>query len=232
MPIGNKIFFLSFSALGCPLSARVIVLCGYSFILDKEGGAFVIEKMALKLVNRMEAEKMIGKNVKVYYEYALITMAERIITVGTVLLVGMVFRQVIPTICFLVFFLSLRQRTGGYHADKFWKCYCMTIITYIAVIRVSLLLFENLVVMYAMLFFAVTIIGIIGTVNHPNMNMDRRELQEAKKAARLCVFIETVIIALLIALGIDGLYVCYMSSAIILCAALLCVAKINNLSES
>ena len=47
-----------------------------SFILS-EGGAFMIAKMALKLVNRMEAEKMIGKNEKVYYEYALITMAER-----------------------------------------------------------------------------------------------------------------------------------------------------------
>ncbi|MBQ6886756.1 MAG: accessory gene regulator B family protein [Lachnospiraceae bacterium] len=186
----------------------------------------MIAKMALKLVNRMEAEKMIGKNEKVYYEYALITMAERIITIGTVLSVGMVFRQVIPTVCFLVFFLLLRKRTGGYHADKFWQCYFMTIITYITVMQVSLLLFENPIVMYVMLFFSVIIIGVIGTVNHPNVGMDRRELQEAKKVARLCVFIETLIIALLIALDIDDLYVCYMSLAIILCATLLCVAKI------
>ncbi len=186
----------------------------------------MVAKIALKLVSWMETEKMIGKNEKVYYEYALITMIERIITIGTVLLVGMVFRQVIPTICFLVFFLSLRKRTGGYHADKFWQCYFMTIITYIVVMQFSLFLFENPAIMYSMLFFAVITIGVIGTVNHPNMDMDRKELQEVKKVARLCVFIETVIIVLLIVLKIEGLYVCYMSSAIILCAALLYVAKI------
>lgn len=186
----------------------------------------MVAKIALKLVRQMEAEKIIGKNEKVYYEYALITMAESIITIVAVLLAGIVFRQVIPTICFLVFFLSLRKRTGGYHADKFWQCYFMTIVTYIVVVQVSFLLFENPVVMYTMLFFAIIIIGVIGTVNHPNMDMDRRELQEAKRAARLCVFIEATIIALLIALKIDDLYTCYMSSAIILCAALLCIAKI------
>lgn len=186
----------------------------------------MIEKMVLSLVSQMESEKMIDSADKEQYEYALVSMTERTITVGTMLLIGLVFNQFIPTICFLVFFLSLRKRTGGYHADKFWQCYLMTVIIYIAIIQVAAVLSENLFTVYVMLSFAVLVIGAIGTINHPNMDMDKDELLESKKAARLCVLMEVLVIVALIALKINDLYVSYMSLAVILCASLLCVAKV------
>ncbi|MCX4354504.1 MAG: accessory gene regulator B family protein, partial [Lachnospiraceae bacterium] len=128
--------------------------------------------------------------------------------------------------CFLVFFLSLRKRTGGYHADKFWQCYLVTVIIYISIIQAATVLSETPIAVYVMLSLAVLVIGVIGTVNHPNMDMDKDELQEAKKAARLCVLMEASVIVALIALKINELYVSYMSLAVILCASLLCVAKI------
>lgn len=186
----------------------------------------MIEKMVLSLVSQMESKKMIDSADKEQYEYALVSMTERTITVGTMLLIGLVFNQFISTICFLVFFLSLRKRTGGYHADKFWQCYLMTVIIYIAIIQVAAVLSENLFTVYVMLSFAVLVIGAIGTVNHPNMDMDKDELLESKKAARLCVLMEVLVIVALIALKINDLYVSYMSLAVILCASLLCVAKV------
>lgn len=154
------------------------------------------------------------------------TLAEHIIGVGTMLIIGMLFKQFIPTVIFLVFFLSLRKRTGGYHADKFWQCYLLTIITYIAIIQMAPVLSQKKVIMYAILLFAVLVIEVIGTVNHPNIDMNKDELQENKKSARLLVLMETAIIVLLITLGISQLYVSYMSIAIILCSFLMCLAKI------
>lgn len=188
----------------------------------------MIEKMVLNLVSQMETKKMIDEADSEHYKYALITMTEHTITVGTMLLIGLVFHQLMPTICFMVFFLSLRKRTGGYHADKFWQCYLVTVIIYVAIIQAATVLSENPVATYALLFSAALVIGIIGTVNHPNMDMDKDELQESKKAARLCVLMEVLVIVALIALKIDNLYVCYMSLAVILCASLLCVAKVMN----
>lgn len=188
----------------------------------------MIEKMVLNLVSQMETKKMINEADSEHYKYALITMTEHTITVGTMLLIGLVFHQLMPTICFMVFFLSLRKRTGGYHADKFWQCYLVTVIIYVAIIQVATVLSENPVAIYALLFSAALVIGIIGTVNHPNMDMDKDELQESKKAARLCVLMEVSVIVALIALKIDNLYVSYMSLAVILCASLLCVAKVMN----
>jgi len=186
----------------------------------------LIEKIALRLVCRMEEEKLISSSDCEYYQYALITLTERIITIGSMLLIGLLCRQIISTIFFLVFFLSLRKRTGGYHADKFWQCYFGTIITYIAISPIAHFLSDYLKVMYAMLFCSTFIILIIGTVNHPNMDMDREELRESKKAARLLVILEVLVIMAFSMLKVNIIYVSYMSIAVILCASLLCIAKI------
>lgn len=186
----------------------------------------MIEKMASKLVNQMEMEKLISKSSCEYYEYAVIGMVERAITVGTMLLLGLLFRQFLPTICFMVFFFSLRGRTGGFHADKFWQCYLGTVIIYIVIMQIVPILCRNPAVMYGMLFLAILLICMMGTINHPNMDMTKGELQESKKVARLLVLMEVMILAALVYLKADILYIGYMSSAIILCAFLMCLAKI------
>lgn len=177
-------------------------------------------------------KKMIEKNNREYYEYALIIMTERTIAVGTMLVIGFIIKQFLPTVAFLIFFLSLRKRTGGYHADKFWQCYLLTIITYIGIIQVVTVLSVKSHILYALLFFAVLVVEVIGTVNHPNIYLDENELRETKRAARLLVLIETGVIAVFAALNMNQLYVSYMSAAIILCSSLMCLAKINSLSDS
>lgn len=186
----------------------------------------MVEKAVLKLVGWMENENMIEKTQKEYYEYALITMTEQMIAVASMLMIGIFFHQFVPTVIFIIFFLSLRKRTGGYHADKFWQCYLLTAITYIGVIQAAFVFLKKPFMMYGILVWAVLVIEIIGTVNHPNMDMDQSELQETKKAARLLALIEFGVIAVSAVRKINQLYVCYMSIAVILCSSLMCLAKI------
>lgn len=186
----------------------------------------MVEKMVMKLVTQMEERKIIEKSNSDYYEYVLLVLTEHLIGVVTMLIIGMFFKQFIPTVIFLIFFLSLRKRTGGYHADKFWQCYFATIITYIGIIKIAAVLSEKTYFMYGMLLLAVLVIEVIGTVNHPNIDMSKGELQENKKSTRLLVLMETAVIVLLIVLEINQLYVNYMSIAIILCSFLMCLAKI------
>lgn len=186
----------------------------------------MIEKMALKVVNQMEMQKIISKSNCEYYEYALIVTVEHVVAVGTMLLLGLLFRQFLHTICFVISFLTLRKRTGGFHADKFWQCYLETVIVYVAVIYSVPILCEQPIIMYGILLLAILLIYIMGTINHPNLDLDRSELQESKKAARLTVLMEAMIIAILVYLKADILYIGYMSMAVILCAFLMCLAKI------
>lgn len=60
----------------------------------------MIEKMALKIVNQMEIEKIISKSSCEYYEYALIAMVENVATLGTILLLGVFFEKFLHTIFF------------------------------------------------------------------------------------------------------------------------------------
>lgn len=186
----------------------------------------MVEKMALKIVNLMEMQKIISKSNCEYYEYALIAMVENAVTVGTMLLLGLLFKRFPHTVCFFVFFLSLRKRTGGFHADKFWQCYLGTVILYIAIMQIVPILCRNQTVMYGLLVLAMLLICIMGTINHPNMDMSKSELRESEKAARLLVLMEVMVIAVLIYLKVDLMYIGYMSAAIILCAFLMCLARI------
>ena len=195
-------------------------------LIYEEVVVIMIEKMVLKLVDWMETENMIRKSEKEQYEYALITMIERFITIGTILAIGLISKLLIPTMCFLITFLALRKRTGGYHADKFWQCYLATTITYMAVIYLAGLLSGNKTVLFVALALAVLVIVAIGTVNHPNMDMNMEELQAAKTVARLLVLLELTVIVIWAVLDVNELCVSYMSIAIILCALLMCVAKI------
>lgn len=77
-----------------------------------------------------------------------------------------------------------------------------------------------------MLLLGMIAILIIGTVNHPNMNMNLEELTESKKAARVTVLLEGSIILGCVLLNADTMFVSYMAIAVILCAVLLCIAKI------
>ena len=88
------------------------------------------------------------------------------------------------------------------------------------------MLSKNPQIMYILLLLAVLIVEVIGTVNHPNMDLDKDEMREIKKAARLLVLIEAGIVAIFAVLKMNQLYVSYMSIAIILCSSLMCIAKI------
>lgn len=62
----------------------------------------MVEQIVTRLVAQMEDRKIIEKSSKDYYEYVLITLAEHVIGVGTMLIIGMLFKQFIPTVIFLL----------------------------------------------------------------------------------------------------------------------------------
>ena len=81
-------------------------------------------------------------------------------------------------------------------------------------------------VVYGLLIGSIILICLIGTVNHPNLDMDHYELRQSNKSARILLCLESSVIIAADSLGICKVWICYMAIAIILCAFLLCLAKI------
>lgn len=186
----------------------------------------MVEMIANAIVDQMEEEEILHTEMREHYLYALITTIEKWITIVSILCIGVIFKQVVPVMLFLTVFLSLRKRTGGYHANSFYQCYLGTLIISIDVVHVCPILVNYMYAVYILLVCSIVAIALIGTVNHPNLAMDCIELQESKKAARYLLGLECMILASAISLEICELFICYMSVAIILCAFLLCLAKI------
>ena len=188
----------------------------------------MLEKMVNSIVTQMSDEKLIEESQKENYVYALLTLTEKIITVGTIIGISICMERFISTVLFLLLFLELRKRTGGFHFDDFLTCYFGTIFSYLLVVFVSELLVNNQGILFGMLTVSIGIIEWIGTVNHPNIHMTDNELARAKQAARIIVLIEAMLIFCFLTLRIEIIYIVNMSAAIILCAILLCVAKIKK----
>ncbi len=188
----------------------------------------MVERAAVRMIKQMTREGLIDVPEQEHYVYALITLTESAITTCAIVGLSMVFDRVIETVAFLVFFYSLRKRTGGYHLWSFRTCLLGTVGIYCTVVVLMPELIKQPPALFGSLAISVCVLACIGTVNHPNMNYDDQELSEMKKAARIMTMLEVGIILFCYYLKVDMYLVGYMSSGVILCAILVCVAKIER----
>ncbi len=186
----------------------------------------MVERLVLAVVDRMEAENISSGNMHEEYIYALTGMLEKWITLLSVVLLAAFLGQLKLTLIFMMFFLTLRKRTGGFHAEHFYQCYLGTLAVVAAMTYIYPLAAEHINITYEVLAIAIAVITVIGTVNHPNIDMSSDELKESRKAARWLLAIEIMVIAMSLMINIDKLYISSMAVAIILCAILMGLAKI------
>ena len=186
----------------------------------------MVEKIANNFIGQMVENKIINKEMEDMYIYTFICFVEKFITIGSIVIISLITNNLLPTLFFLIFFFELRKRTGGYHLDRFYKCYFATVAIYLAVMLVATRLVNYQQWLLGAVVIAAIYIVITGTANHPNMHMNAEELMESKKLARLIVLLEVSIILGCVLLGAGIIYTSYMAIAVILCAALLCISKI------
>ena len=59
---------------------------------------------------------------KEYYRYGIEITISSLLNIILIIGIGIIFRNVFESIIFLSFFMLIRQFTGGYHADTYFKC--------------------------------------------------------------------------------------------------------------
>ena len=179
----------------------------------------MITKAVEYLVDQLIKNELIEGIQRDEYLYSLECFIEGILTTGSLLILGICFGKLIPTIVFLIFFFSLRRRTGGFHLDTFGGCYIGTLVLYVIISASAKCIMSEPVLLAILTVCAFVSILVIGTVNHPNIDMSKEELNAAKVSSMMLVgFLWWVRANIEI--------IVYMCLAIILCSGLLIVAKI------
>lgn len=185
----------------------------------------MITKAVEYLVNQLVENELIEEIQRDEYLYSLECFIEGILTTGSILILAICFRKLMPTIMFLIFFFSLRRRTGGFHLDTFGSCYIGTLILYVLIIILAKYIIKEPVLLALLTVCACVSILIIGTVNHPNIDMSKEELNASKISSRLLVSLLMMLVGFLWWVGANMEIIVYMCLAIILCASLLMIAK-------
>jgi len=189
----------------------------------------MIHNSANSMTDAMVNKKILSSEKRDYYAYILEVMIGKVITYSILVILSIIMHAIIPTLFFMVFFFSLRERTGGFHLDSFFRCLISTIVIYFLINTVMLTFFlSHVSLMYIILGISVVIIMYIANVNHPNLNLDADEIQDCKKSARTILIVEMLCIISGIALSMNKVCIIYGSLAIIMCAILLSIAKITK----
>ena len=187
----------------------------------------MVHDIANSMTDAMVNNKILISERRDYYAYILEMMIEKIITYSILILISIIMHVTIPTLFFMVFFFSLRERTGGLHLNSFSKCLISTLVIYFFMNSVLITFFlshDNL--LYVVLSISAVIIMYIANVNHPNLDLDADEVRDCKKSARTIVIVEMLCIISGIALSMNKVCIIYASLAIIMCAMLLSIAKL------
>lgn len=192
----------------------------------------MIEKIAERIADKLIGYEYIDCNKREDYVYAMIMSMESWISIFSIVLIGMLFHVLVPTIFFLIFFLAIKRRSNGYHAETFQSCYLFSISVFLFFVAVlSPAMQHGLYVTYVLFILSAIMILTIGAVNHPNIHWSGEELRASKKAARWVVLMESGVFSVLSYLGADEKIIVFMAFAVILSSVLLLLAKISKLEE-
>ena len=187
-----------------------------------------IKKIADFIAGRIIEEGLASKDKKEWYVYSFERYIEAFTSMVTIMMLGLLLGKLMPTVLFLIFFHMLRRRSGGFHCTEFWQCYVLSTIIFWGMVLLEPYMRNYQITMNIMTLTSAAVVVDIGTVNHPNMAYETKELRYSSKLTRIIVVSEVFILGLLQIIGVGRVYISYMSLSIILCAILIVLAKIIN----
>lgn len=181
----------------------------------------MLEKVIEKYISALIKAHMIEDNQREIYQYHIICTLESILVVLSMTGVAFYFHEVLHVWAFIACFFLVRNRTGGFHFDLFWKCYLGTVGMEIFVIYLVKFTADRGVIIDILCLCMFVIILRIGAMNHINMNYSEEEFIAIKKKARAASCAIAAAIIILRISQIRGTMVLYMEYAVILSGIML-----------
>ncbi len=90
----------------------------------------MIKLVSKKLLDYIVSCEVINDNQEErdYYQYGIEVFVSTILGIFLILLLGLLMNSFLESILFLITFIPIRQYTGGYHANTYFKCnFCLCI---------------------------------------------------------------------------------------------------------
>ena len=161
----------------------------------------MIEKLALVFVKYQLEIGMIQKEYMAVYQYGYTAMLEVILNICLSVFIGIILGQIKEIIFFLCMFIPLRSFSGGYHADKTWKCVVLS--NFIVVFAVEaakwMAAYEmSLPVTNTIILCSALMVAIISPIESQNKKLNAYEKKKYKYCSGMIIGVELALAVILI----------------------------------
>ena len=165
----------------------------------------MLEKFIDKIVDKQVKNKMMSEDEINIYRYGYFLMFEVVMNIIISILIGIIFKDIKTIIIFLAMYIPIRTYSGGWHADKLWKC---TVISNVMLIVIELLVkycgkyysnHDMAVRLIVLLFICVIYICIVSPVDTKEKPLNSKEKKVyRRKLIKIIVFEMCILIVFII----------------------------------
>lgn len=127
------------------------------------------------------------------YGFELIIMM--LVSMGTVVLIGVISQQITWTFIFIIVFVTIRSYSGGYHADAYWKCYLVSTSTYLCILLSTMIVSIDTkrILIFPMLILSYGILFSKGPVNSKKCPKTPIQIEKNRKMMQVLITLYTII---------------------------------------
>ena len=149
------------------------------------------------------------------YNYAFALLFSSLITWGTILLIGMIFRRFVGCLCFVLFFVPLRQYAGGVHIKTRIGCYIVSVVLLFLLIVASTLLITLNLINIQLLLLPVSLLIVFTLAPQEDINkpVSNNEYSYCRKVSRIIILSEVFLNYTMYLLGVNTTVLFFFLSA-------------------
>lgn len=157
------------------------------------------KKLSIQITRKLIDSKIIPIDDAEIYHYSFEVMISTFVSLLTILVWAIIFKQLHNALYFLVGFFICRTISGGYHADTHKNCFILTQLIFVSFLCfVTFIDISNIkLILCIIMIFSNLIILLIAPIDNKNKKFSENEYQRYKKKSKVFVLISTVMLPFL-----------------------------------
>ncbi len=188
-----------------------------------------MEKIIDKIIDAMKNSDSLTDDEEIVRR-GLEAIAIKIFFAVIIIIVGLLLDCFFESILFTIAFTSLRQYSGGYHADSQRKCFVLStlmLIISLSVIKVIKIFPQLILPLSIITLISIVYVFVAAPIDTPNKRLDNDEIRVYGKRARIFAAILAITAAVLCFLDINA-FASAVMTGIVMSAYLMLKGQISN----
>lgn len=188
-----------------------------------------MEKIIDKIIDAMKSSNSLTDDEEIVRR-GLEVIAIKFFFAVIIIIVGLLFGCFFESVLFTIAFTSLRQYSGGYHADRQSKCFVLSTLMLIIslVIIKSIKTFPQLILPFGIItLISIVYVLVAAPIDTPNKRLDKDEIRVYGKRARIFAAVLTITAVVLFFLDLN-VFASAVMTGIVMSAYLMLKGQISN----